>query len=546
MDKYISNLNKYIQKENYSFLILLFIVTIYPFIVVPGPLPYFYGPRYIVLALVSIIALIFLFKSGVSYIRKADLALITFFLFLLISTFLSENIATAWGGNSLRFTGASTYLFCGILFVLASRIDIKKRNNLIKPMIFAAAIVSIIAIMQNYGVNPVPHESYRASFHSYGTMGNPNFLGSYTVFILPAAMMMYLHQKNYIWLVCSGLIFAALLTSLTRGSWLGFAGVAVIIAYYVYKNKELRKRFILVIAVFIITSILLSITSNLQPAERASTISDEVANVAEYTDTSGSIRVYVWQESLLILKNNWAFGIGADNISIPVPRGYNEDKAFNTFLEIAVTMGIFALFSFMALLYFSLKQKGDWVQVLLCFMILAYLFQGQFNIDVIMNLPLFWIVLGLAQAFDENHIYECKDVVAGKTSRGTGNIKKTAQLALVAGLVGLILLASFLFYMPRTTVIEEEGRGKYEGQVRGLNTFHGNGIWEMENGAVYQGEFKHGYFDGYGKLTYSNGSYYKGEFKEGHFHGKGKLVTADGDISEGTFRKGNLVEEISH
>ena len=307
MIKYLDIIAKQFHNENYYFLVLLFMVTVYPFIVIPGPLPYFYGPRYIVLALVSIIALVILIKNGINYIRKADIVLLMFMLFLFVSTFLSENTAIAWGGNSLRFTGASTYLFCGILFVLASRIDVKKRRSLIEPMIYAAAVVSIIAILQNYGINPVPHEEYRASFHSYGTIGNPNFLGSYTVFILPAAMMMYLHQKKYIWLVCSGLIFTALLTSLTRGAWLGFAGIAVIIAYYVYKNKELRKRYLLIIAVFIISFILLSITSNLKPAERASTISVEVANVAEYTDTSASIRVYVWQESLQILKENWAF-----------------------------------------------------------------------------------------------------------------------------------------------------------------------------------------------------------------------------------------------
>lgn len=544
MVKHFNNIAKQFHNENYDFLVLLFMVIGYPFIVIPGPLPYFYGPRYIVLALVTIIALVMLIRSGISYIRKADLALLAFILILLISTFLSENTAVAWGGNSLRFTGASTYLFCGILFILASRVDVDKRKRILEPMIYAAAVVSIIAILQNYGVNPVPHEAYRASFHSYGTIGNPNFLGTYTAFILPAAMMMYLHQKKYIWLVCSGLIFAALLTSLTRGAWLGFAGIAVVITYYVYINKELRKRFLLIIAVFILSFILLSITSNLQPAERASTISVEVANVSEYTDTSASIRVYVWQESFQILKENWAFGIGADNISIPVPRGYYEDKAFNIFLEIAVTMGLFALISFMAILYFSLKQKGNWVQVLLCFMILAYLLQGQFNIDVIMNLPLFWIVLGLAQTVDEEYIYEFRspsDITEGHDN----NMRRTIQIALVAGFAGLALLASLLFYMPRTTVIEDVGIGRYEGQVRGLNTFHGYGIWEMANGSVYQGEFKHGNFDGKGKLTFSNGSYYIGEFKDSYFHGEGKLVTADGNIIEGIFKKGSLVENAT-
>jgi len=391
----------------------------------------------------------------------------------------------------------------------------------------------------------VPHEVYRSSFNSFGTLGNPNFLGTYAVFMFPAAIMLFLHQKKYIWLVCSGLIFGALLASLTRGAWLAFAGIAVIIAYYAFKHYELRKRLLLIVALFIIASLFLAITSNLQFVERASTISEEIMNVAEYTDTSASIRVYVWQESMHIIKDNWAFGIGADTISIPVPRGYNEDKAFNTFLEIAVTMGIFALISFITLLYFCLRKKGDWVQYTLLFMIIAYLFQGQFNIDVIMNLPLFWIILGLTQTVDDDYVYEFKDSLQSKPGKTQHNFKKTIQFVLSAGFIILFLMVLALLYLPRTTVIEMEGRGTYEGQVRGLNTYHGTGELVMEGGATYTGEFKHGYFDGFGKLIYANGTYYKGEFKEGYFHGEGRLVTFDGEVKEGIFEEGVMVEEIT-
>lgn len=41
-------------------------------------------------------------------------------------------------------------------------------------------------------------------------------------------------------------------------------------------------------------------------------------------------------------------------------------------------------------------------------MIFTYLIQGFFNIDVIMVLPLFWIILGLYQANMEEDIMEGK------------------------------------------------------------------------------------------------------------------------------------------
>lgn len=528
-----------------SDLILFFMFCVYPFFVIPSSLPYFYGPRYVVLYIIAIIALIYLVSNGIQYIIKADIALVTFIIFLIISTLLSDDITIAWGGNSLRFTGASTYIFCGILLVLASRTDVKIRRILIELMVCAAAIVSVIAIMQNYGINIVPHEAYRASFHSYGTLGHPNFLGTYTVFIIPAAMMLFLYQKKNFWLFCTALLFGALLVSLTRGSWLALAGIFIIIIYHAYKNKELRKGLYTITFVFIATYIILSTTSSLGLSERASSIPVEITNVAEYTDTSVSIRIYVWQESIKILKNNWAFGIGADTINIWVPREYYEDKAYNTFLEIAVTMGIFALISFLTLLYFCLKQKGNYIQTILSFMIVAYLMQGQFNIDVIMNLPLLWIIMGLSLAGDTDYILKFTSINSAKVPTVKYNYRKTTlPYVLTTGFLLFLLLITVAFYMPRTTELEIVGLGKYEGQVRGVNILHGTGELTMESGAIYKGSFKHSMFDGIGKLIYQNGSYYKGEFKQGYCHGRGTLVNVDGITKEGIFEYGKMIEQI--
>jgi|JI6StandDraft_1071083.scaffolds.fasta_scaffold221305_2 hypothetical protein len=40
----------------------------------------------------------------------------------------------------------------------------------------------------------------------------------------------------------------------------------------------------------------------------------------------------------------------------------------------------------------------------------------------------------------------------------------------------------------------------------------------------YEGEYKEGWFHGYGKLKMDNGVVYEGQFVKGHFHGDGKLI----------------------
>lgn len=402
MDNLKYLLKKYHQQSDFGLIILFFMVTVYPFIVIPGNLPYFYGPRYFVLLFVSLFAAVLLYRKGFSLDIKTWLPLLVFIFTVILSTLLSENVLQAWRGSIYRFTGLSTYISCVVLFVLASQTQ--SRNKIIEAMVAAAAIMSVIAIMQRYGFNIVPHEPWRVMFHSYGTLAHPNFFGTYTAFILPAAMMLYLHQKKKHWLASSALIFAGLMASLTRGAWLAFAAVILLFIYYVFKHNQLRKQMLTIIVVFIAVYFLFNISSNNIFSGRISTVPVEFEALPEYTDglistrSSVSIRIYIWQESVKIIADNWVLGVGPDNLRIPVPQGFIEDKAFNIFLEIAATMGIFALISYLVLIYFSLKNNKGWFGTLLSLMIIAYLLQGQFNVDVVMNLPLFWIVLGLTWA----------------------------------------------------------------------------------------------------------------------------------------------------
>lgn len=58
-------------------------------------------------------------------------------------------------------------------------------------------------------------------------------------------------------------------------------------------------------------------------------------------------------------------------------------------------------------------------------------------------------------------------------------------------------------------------------------------------GAVYNGAFQNGMFQGFGKYQYLDGSFYEGSWNGSKMHGKGKFVGADGIVRwEGTFFNG--------
>ena len=65
-----------------------------------------------------------------------------------------------------------------------------------------------------------------------------------------------------------------------------------------------------------------------------------------------------------------------------------------------------------------------------------------------------------------------------------------------------------------------------------------NGTASARNGATgdrYEGEFKHGLFDGLGRFSYAEGGVYQGEFHAGRMHGHGRF-SRDGTVYEGEFR----------
>lgn len=51
--------------------------------------------------------------------------------------------------------------------------------------------------------------------------------------------------------------------------------------------------------------------------------------------------------------------------------------------------------------------------------------------------------------------------------------------------------------------------------------------------AVYTGEWKGGFRDGYGEQQWPDGARYEGEWRENRAHGKGQFVHVDGDVYDG-------------
>jgi O-antigen ligase len=454
------------------FWVFWFMVAIYPLVVVPNSFGfelalgerilsihpnYFYAPRYFLLALTAAAALLLLLhrlKSNPQQRQQRHwelVPLLAFLFFGLIATSLASYPQTAWFGTPMRWTGFTTDLYCVVLFLLAwYTLSLRQIDLLLRWLVGTAAVVAVLAVLQYYGLNLVPHEPFRAKLISFGTMANPNFLGTYMVFTLPAAILIFLHRRRtWPWLLVTALIYAGLLVSLTRGVWLAGAFIFLVLVWYTLKgagsvcagalpgdlpdtsqttgpsvepentgrrlNRWLGglsgKKALLVLAL-----VLVLVTAALAPARdgyllsRVFTIPGEMTAATQLEPRAGADRMFIWRETLrlwLMRPDITLFGLGPDHLVyvwIVTPSGSFVDKAHNIFLERAVTQGTGTLLAYLALLaavLYRLPGSGRGTGFLLTAMLTAYLVQGLFNIEVIMIMPLFWIVLGMAMA--------CKD-----------------------------------------------------------------------------------------------------------------------------------------
>ena len=81
--------------------------------------------------------------------------------------------------------------------------------------------------------------------------------------------------------------------------------------------------------------------------------------------------------------------------------------------------------------------------------------------------------------------------------------------------------------------------------VKGKFTVESNLLFDIEVGAVYEGNFDHFILNGKGKMTRRNGEILEGEFINGRLNGKGTLTLPDGTVIEGDFVYGVKIHEYT-
>jgi putative inorganic carbon (HCO3(-)) transporter len=384
---------------------------------------YFYLPKVVALnAIIMIFYLILLMnrKALRTFVTLDSVMwlLLLYLLTLTISVHFALNTALALYGKPLREEGLLTILLYFSTFLMARHVV--PTEKMYRYFLTTGIILACYGISQYLGFDPVPRDWLRTDWtSSFSTFGNPNFFGSYLVLMLPFAMFFVLRRPHILTSISYTLIFFALLTTRTRGAWIGAFVAFISFFVFILILKEWSKKTTTALIYLIISSILaLTIFQRLSPdvfgLEFGSIFIEAKKVIVQDRDVmhAGSNRMYIWLKTLTLVAEKALTGYGLENLQIAFVSQYKDDmlthfgrvlfvdKAHNEYLHIAVTSGIPSLFFYLGFFFqiaikYTKRLAQSEIYLALAASLIGYLTQAFFNISVVSVAFIFWAFLGL-------------------------------------------------------------------------------------------------------------------------------------------------------
>jgi putative inorganic carbon (HCO3(-)) transporter len=412
--------------QNVARITLLFVLAGVPLVFIPigGNFDQFFLPKVLVLFILDIgfyVMMVINYKKIDKFIDNdtTNKLLLVYFAFLIISLFFTDILIFSVFGRPDRSEGIITFFIYMTLFLIGRHSKISD-NKFYTAIIYTAVIVSIYGILQYHGFDPFPR-NYRTLNYgksAFSTMGNPNFLGSYLVLMIPLTVYLYIIKKRNFGLLSYSVLFYCLLCTKTRGAWLGtIVSAMCFFILHIISDKNFKyylKRYFVIILISIIIILLFNLLSDGGLVNRFLSIlfdANEFLSGGDKSDYTGSHRGFIWKRVIELIKTRPLTGYGIENLGETFIKYYSNDmvefwgeiryvdKTHNDFLNIAVTTGVPSMIIYLSFVI-SVINKGvknlqNNMGLLLLPSVLGYLAAIFFNISVTSVAYVYWIFLGM-------------------------------------------------------------------------------------------------------------------------------------------------------
>lgn len=360
-------------------------------------------------------------KETLAYFKKYLARPLIFILGLGVLLFFSVNLAQSFFGSYDRQEGFISYLFYFFWFVLvfinlsaSKEINAKKIKHLIITAVLSGFLVSLYGVLQFLNIDFITWaESAPLSSRISSTLGQPNFLASFLLLVIPLSVYLLINTPKFLGKFFYSLIIilqiACLFFTASRGALLALLLVFFALLLFFWSKIRLsifKKTLIIFGFLFLISLGALGVEQYLPG--RISTLTD-----LKYG--SLAVRVIFYKTAIQGIIAKPLFGYGQENgndifIKYYQPDwgvygdvGATTDRAHNLILDILLSGGIFGLLLFSLLYYqfFSLIKnnfKKDGFKSLSLFLGLgaaAYLISLLFSFTIVSGEIYFWLFLAI-------------------------------------------------------------------------------------------------------------------------------------------------------
>jgi len=383
-------------------------------------------------------------RSGLKSLKP----LIPIFIFILVlgcSTVFSLRPEISFWGSYQRKFGYFTWLLSFLFFlVLFFNLKTEKQIKRIVWVIFFSAIAVILyGFLQILGLDPIGWlEPPLLTKRVFSTIGQPNFLASWFLLVIPTIGWLFLKEKKFL---VKSLIFLVFFLSLacflltgSRGGLIGLIAGIFFFFFALSLIKRKRKMFIagLITLLFIIISMFF--LNIFLPQNQKTAFFKNYPSLARFLilEGGGGERIVIWQNALSLIKKRPILGFGPETqffnfITLYQPvEGVLEsvnnytDRAHNDLLEITYTSGFFGLTAYLLMIIYIFylgtrinadrtrinadrtrinhglrfcppEKQNPQLNLFLLTGLLAYLVSLQFSFHEISGLVYFWLYFAL-------------------------------------------------------------------------------------------------------------------------------------------------------
>ncbi|MDQ7828336.1 MAG: O-antigen ligase family protein [Armatimonadota bacterium] len=330
-------------------------------------------------ALLSLVGLYGLWRGGIRASRsRLDLPLVAFLLAMALATLLAPRPFLSFFPSRSRGDGFLTYVAYLLMAWTATRLPPQRLQPVLKVIVASAALIGAIGLAQYYGADPLGWVGFRpvdpAAFfgvipdpsrgrpyfgwRAFATLGNPVFLGGYTLLLIPVLLAALLtsseaRARRSFLLGILALVYGALVASGTRAAFAGFVLAVLVLVVRPPRHPMPRKPALGVGACLGALTILLTLTG--PGGELVGRTTGDLG-----TDNSLRMKLFVWKHILPLIADRPLFGWGLSSLAGRLPglgsREYFElygfalsgiDTAHNEVLHIAFSAGLFGLAAYL-------------------------------------------------------------------------------------------------------------------------------------------------------------------------------------------------------